>query len=278
MSDRAAMTVAFMGPPGTFSDIAVRVAFPGEATLETSTIPAVLDSVERRLADYGVVPIENSTEGGVSATLTALLESTLSIRGELVIAVPLCLAARHSERGRIRRVASHPQPLAQSRRWLERELPGVELVSMASTTAAAREAERDDATAAVTSRLGADLYSLQLLAENIQDSAHNATRFVIVAHEDARPTGRDKTSVVFSTPHERGALRRALGVFDDEGINLTRIESRPAPGKRWEYVFFTDLEGHRADPEVSRALERLRTFCSTVRVLGSYPRGADGPE
>jgi chorismate mutase/prephenate dehydratase len=277
MSDRAAVTVAFMGPAGTFSDLAVRLAFPGEATLETTTIPAVLDSVERRLADYGVVPIENSTEGGVSATLTALLESSLCIRGEFVIAVPLCLAARHRDLGRIRRVASHPQPLAQCRRWLERELPGVELVSAASTTAAAREAEGDDATAAVTSRLGAELYALSVVAENIQDSAHNATRFVIVGHEDSRPTGRDKTSVVFSTPHERGALRRALGVFDDENINLTRIESRPAPGKRWEYVFFTDLEGHREDPEVARALERLRTFCSTVRVLGSYPRGADDP-
>jgi len=277
MTESAAARVAFMGPRGTFSDLAVQKAFPGRPTLEVSTIPAVLDCVERGTAEYGVVPIENSTEGGVSATLAALLESSLRIRGELVIPVVLCLAARHRDRGRIRRVASHPQPLAQCRRWLARELPDAELVSMSSTTTAAREAAREDELAAVTSRLGAELYQLELLAESIQDHAENATRFVIVGHEDAARSGHDKTSLVFSTPHERGALRRALAAFDDEGINLTRIESRPAPDKRWEYVFFVDLEGHQDDHPVGRALERLRSLCSTVRVLGSYPR-AEEPE
>lgn len=276
MSTRAAGSVAFMGPLGTFSDIAVRVAFPHQPTVEVSTIPAVIDCVERGDADLGVVPIENSTEGGVSATLASLLESSLLIRGELVIPVSLCLAARHFELGRIKRVVSHPQPLGQSRRWLERQLPKAEIVSMSSTTAAAREAARDDETAAVTSRLGAELSSLAILAEDIQDHAENATRFVIVGHEDAARTGHDKTSLVFSTPHARGALRRALAAFDDEGINLTRIESRPAPSRRWEYVFFTDLEGHREDPHVARALERLIDEGGTVRVLGSYPR-ASGP-
>jgi chorismate mutase/prephenate dehydratase len=266
-----------MGPRGTFSDLAVQKAFPTRSSLEASTIPGVLDCVERGAAEYGIVPIENSTEGGVSATLSALLESSLSIRGELVILVPLCLAARHRDRQRIRRVASHPQPLAQCRRWLARELPDAALISMSSTTTAAQEAAGDDQLAAVTSRLGAELYSLELLAENIQDHPENATRFVIVGHADAAPSGNDKTSLVFSTPHERGALRRALAAFDDEGINLTRIESRPTPGKRWEYVFFTDVEGHRQDPAVARALEKLRSLCSTVRVLGSYPR-AQEPE
>jgi chorismate mutase/prephenate dehydratase len=275
MSEGAAGTVAFMGPLGTFSDIAVRATFPQRPTVEVSTIPAVIDCVERGDAEVGVVPIENSTEGGVSATLASLLESSLLISGELVILVSLCLAARHFELGRIRRVVSHPQPLGQSRRWLERQLPHAELVSMSSTTAAAREAARDDATAAVTSRLGAELSSLAIIAEGIQDHAENATRFVIVGHEDAARTGHDKTSVVFSTPHARGALRRALAAFDDEGINLTRIESRPAPSRRWEYVFFTDLEGHREDPHVARALEQLTHEGGTVRVLGSYPRAGD---
>jgi chorismate mutase/prephenate dehydratase len=278
MSERAIGPVAFMGPRGTFSDLAVQAAFPNHPTLEASTIPAVIDCVERRAAEYGVVPIENSTEGGVSATLAALLESSLMIRGELVISVSLCLAARHFDTARIRRVVSHPQPLGQCRRWLARELPNAELVSMSSTTAAAREAARDDATAAVTSRLGAELYQLVLIAENIQDHPDNATRFVIVAHTDAPRTGKDKTSVVFSTAHERGALRRALAVFDDEGINLTRIESRPAPGRRWEYVFFSDFEGHREDPPVERALLRLTLACGTVRVLGSYPRATEPPK
>lgn len=275
MSERLTGPVAFMGPRGTFSDLAVQAAFPNQPTFEVSTIPAVIDSVERHAAEYGVVPIENSTEGGVSATLAALLESSLLIRGELVLSVPLCLAARHFDKARIRRVASHPQPLGQCRHWLGRELPNAELVSMSSTTAAAREAARDDATAAVTSRLGAELFQLALIAENIEDHPDNATRFVIVGHADAPPSGYDKTSVVFSTAHERGALRRVLAVFDDEGINLTRIESRPAPGRRWEYVFFTDLEGHREDPPVQRALSRLALECGTVRVLGSYPRARE---
>jgi chorismate mutase/prephenate dehydratase len=268
------VTAAFMGPRGTFSDIAVQAAFPGVATLECPTIPAVFDRIEGGDARVGVVPIENSTEGGVSATLTALLESSLSIRGELVIPVRLCLAARHQDRTRLRRIASHSQPLAQCRHWLERELPGAELLSTSSTTTGALEARRDDATGAVTSHLGAELHQLFILAEDIQDHAGNATRFVIVGREDAARTGHDKTSIAFTTRHEQGALHEALGVFDRAGINLTRIESRPAPGKRWEYVFVTDLEGHRSDPEVAAALEELRQRSSSVRVLGSYPRAS----
>ncbi|HEV8550260.1 MAG TPA: prephenate dehydratase, partial [Polyangiaceae bacterium] len=274
------LTVAYFGPEATYTHMAARDRF-GSSTnyVAMASIPDVFQEVKHGRVDYGVVPIENSTEGGVSATLTALLESSLSIRGELVIPVHLCLAARHRDFARLRRVASHPQPLAQCRHWLENRLPDAELVSLSSTTAAAIEAQRDDALAAVTSRLGAELYALEILAEGIQDSDENATRFVVVGHEDQKAaTGRDKTSVVFSTPHERGALRRALGVFDDEHINLTRIESRPTPGKRWEYVFFTDLEGHREDPPVARALLKLGTFCSTVRVLGSYPRAPDQPK
>jgi len=278
MTDHAALPVAFMGPRGTFSDIAVRVAFPGAASLEAPTISAVFDCVERGAARVGVVPIENSTEGGVSATLTALLEHSLSIRGELVIPVRLCLAARHQDRSRIRRVASHSQPLAQCRHWLERELPSAELVSTSSTTTGALEAQRDDSTAAVTSHLGAELHSLVIIAEDIQDSAENATRFVIIGREDAARSGDDKTSIVFTTPHEQGALHQALGVFDAAGINLTRIESRPAPGKRWEYVFVSDLEGHRTDPAVAGALTELRQQRSTVRVLGSYPRARDASD
>ena len=278
MTERAAVTVAFMGPRGTFSDIAVQAAFPGEKALECPTIPAVFDRVAAGAATVGVVPIENSTEGGVSATLTALLESSLSICGELVIPVRLCLAARHEDRTRLRRVASHPQPLAQCRHWLERELPGLELLSTSSTTTGALEAQRDDATGAVTSHLGAELHQLFILAEDIQDSTENATRFVLVGSTDAARTGHDKTSLAFTTRHEQGALHEALGVFDEAGINLTRIESRPAPGKRWEYVFVADLEGHRTDPQVLGALEELRQRSSSVRVLGSYPRAAEEPD
>jgi chorismate mutase/prephenate dehydratase len=261
-----------MGPEGTFSHLAARTLFPDRPTVETTTIPEVIDIVSRREAELGVVPIENSTEGGVSATLDALLDGTLTISGEIVIDVSLCLVGKTSDRSRYRRVASHPQPLAQCRRFLAHELPGVPLFPTSSTAAAAREAARDDTIAAVTSRLAAELEQLTIVAENIQDHPENATRFAVIGHVDTAPSGDDKTTLVFSTPHERGALRRALGVFDDAGINLTRIESRPARGKRWEYVFVADLEGHRLDPNVREALTRLETLGGGVRVLGSYPR------
>jgi chorismate mutase/prephenate dehydratase len=273
MSVAPSIRVAYMGPAGTFSHVAARTAFPGAEHVEVATIAGVIDEVTSKRASFGVVPIENSTEGSVTPTLDALLEGSLSIRGELVIDVALCLLARHDDRSRFRRVASHPQPLAQCRRWLARELPDAEPWPTASTVVAAREALSDDSVAAVAGKLAAELHGLSVVAENIQDRPENATRFVVVADTDAEtPTGSDKTSIVFSTRHERGALRRALEVFDDAGINLTRIESRPALERRWEYVFLTDLEGHRRDPRVEKALERLATVCGSVRVLGSYPK------
>ena len=270
--------VAYMGPAGTFSHVAARAAYAGATHVEMPTIASVVDAVASKGADFGVVPIENSTEGSVTPTLDALLDGSVQIRAELVIDIALCLLARHGDRSRFRRVASNPQPLAQCRRWLARELPGVEPWPTASTVVAAREALADDSVAAVAGKLAAELHGLTLVAENIQDHPENATRFVVVALADAEePTGNDKTSIVFSTRHERGALRRALEVFDDAGINLTRIESRPALGRRWEYVFFTDFEGHRKDPQVASALSRLAAVCGSVRVLGSYPRaGAMG--
>lgn len=265
--------VAYMGPPGTFSHIAARAAFGlGARYVETVTIGSVIDAVARGSVSYGVAPIENSTEGGVTATLDALLESDVVISSELVIEVTQCLIGRQEDPSHIRRVYSHPQPLAQCRLWLARHLPNAELVASTSTAAAAREAALDDASAAIGSRLAAELYDLIVIQESVQDRPENATRFVVLSRTEAPRTGRDKTSLAFSTEHARGALRRALEIFDDEGLNLTRIESRPAVGRRWEYVFFTDVEGHRTEAAVSRAIERLRHSCSTVRVLGSYPR------
>lgn len=272
MTAKEPTTVAFLGPKATFSHIAAMRAFPSATHVDTPSIAGVVEQVASGAADAGVVPIENSTEGGVAPTLEALLDGSVQIRGELIVDVELYLLARHRDRSRIRRIASHPQPLGQSRRFIAREFPDVMVVPCSSTTAAAEEAMRDDETAAITSPLAAQLLGLEVLAEKVQDRADNATRFVVISREDAAPTGRDKTSLVFTTPHERGALRRALGVFDDAGLNLTRIESRPGRERRWEYVFFTDIEGHRLDAEVSRALEQLVELCSMVRVLGSYPR------
>lgn len=269
----AGASVAYMGPSGTFSHIAARTAFGQNASyLELASIADVVDAVARGSAGYGLAPIENSTEGGVTATLDALLDADVMIHGELVIDVDLCLLGQERDLARIACVLSHPQPLGQCRLWLLRHLPGAELVATASTAVAAQKARADRSLAAVGSRLLGELYDLPILRESIHDRPENATRFVVLSKTDAPPSGKDRTSLVFSTAHERGALRRVLEIFDDQGLNLTRIESRPRNGRRWEYVFFTDIEGHRRDEPVAQAIERLRESCSTVKVLGSYPR------
>ncbi len=272
MSNASRPRVAYMGPPRSFSNAAALALFGADAEfVVTRTIPDAVDAAAEGQADVAVVPIENTIEGGVNATLDALFESELHISDEFVLDVELCLLARTSDFSQIARVASHPQPLGQCKQWLRSHLPHAELVVSSSTTAAAQDALQDPRTAAVGSRLAAEL-GLLVVAERIQDHEGNATRFFVVGKTLTRPTGNDKTTLVFSTPHRRGALRSVLEVFDQEGLNLTRIESRPLPGQQWEYSFFTDLEGHRDDPAVQRALERLREGGARVRVLGSYPR------
>lgn len=268
----AAPRVAYMGPPRTFSHAAALQMFGQAAELVvTRTIPDAVEAASVGQADVAIVPIENSIEGGVNATIDALFDSDLTISAEFVLEVELCLLAQSRELSRIRRVTSHPQPLGQCKQWLRQNLPQAELLVAISTTAAAQDALKDPETAAVGSRLAAEL-GLVIAREGIQDHEGNATRFLIVGKHLTSPTGNDKTTLVFSTPHERGALRRVLEVFDEEGLNLTRIESRPLRGQLWQYAFFTDLEGHRDDPAVERALERLRKIGAMVRVLGSYPR------
>jgi chorismate mutase/prephenate dehydratase len=267
------ISVSYFGPQGTFTHMAAQSAFGMAARyVEAATIPAVFDAVTHGATTYGVVPFENSTEGGVTFTLDSFLETDVMIRSQVVLDVSQCLVGRHDDLGRIERVYSHPQAIAQCREWLFKHLPRAQLVVSLSTSSAAREAATDDAAAAIASKLAADLAGLTILREGIQDRKENATRFVVLSKTDGPPTGSDRTSLLFSTRDERGALRRALEIFDEEGINLSRIESRPRPGERWQYVFFTDLEGHRVDPSVTRALARLETKCDMVRVLGSYSR------
>lgn len=267
-----ALRVAYMGPPRSFSHAAALQAFGDRATfVVTRTIPDAVEAASDGNADLAIVPIENSTEGGVNATVDALFDSDLAICAEHVLEVELCLLAQTMNLSQISRVTSHPQPLGQCKNWLRQHLPRAEVVVAPSTTSAAQDALNDPQTAAVGSRLAAEL-GLLVVRERIQDHDGNATRFVVVGKHLTVPSGNDKTTLVFSTPHERGALRSVLEVFDEEGLNLTRIESRPLRGQLWEYAFFTDLEGHRDDPPVLRALERLRERGAMVRVLGSYPR------
>ena len=266
--------VAFFGLFGAWTHMAARNVFgPLTSYLEHATIAHVFEAVSSGTTEFGVVPIENSTEGGVNQTVDELLTRNLRIRGEVVLEIAQCLLGKGRDLSGIERVASHPQGLAQCRHWLSEHLPQAEQIASLSTSAAAREASLDPSTAAISSPLAGELNGLNVICEGIQDSRENATRFLVIAREDAPRTGRDKTSIVFSTAHSRGALRQALEIFDRAGINLSRIESRPAPGRRWEYVFLTDLEGHREDEPVANALRELEQQCSMVRVLGSFPRG-----
>jgi chorismate mutase / prephenate dehydratase len=268
------LSVAYLGPAGTFTHAAARAAFGlGSRLRDTTTIDGVFDLVRRREVDYGVTPIENSTEGSVTNTVDALIDNdVVVIRRELLLDVRHCLISLATDLSGVTRVYSHPQALAQCRAWLADNLAGAEHVPTASTAAAAREAARDEGAAAIGGRLAAELCSVPILRDDVHDVAGNATRFVVLATTDAPCTGHDKTSVVFAIHDARGALRRVLEVFDDHGINLSRIESRPSRQKAWDYVFLADLEGHRDDDNVRDALAILAARCPMLRTLGSYPR------
>lgn len=275
VSIQATVTVAYLGPAGTFSHLAARTLF-GYAPVfaEEATIEGVFDAVERGRAIYGVVPLENSSEGSVASAIDGLLAGTSVIRREVVLPIAHCLMGRAAGLSHVERVYSHPQALGQCRAWLARALPDAQLVHTASTAAAVREAREDAHGAAIGSALASELYELPILADRIQDHAHNQTRFVMIGAEPAKPTGNDKTTLAFSIADDRrrGSLRRTLSCLDRNGVNMTRIESRPSRVAPWRYVFVIDVEGHAEDEPVTRALAALRARCEWVRVLGSYPR------
>ncbi|MEA2624230.1 MAG: chorismate mutase / prephenate dehydratase [Candidatus Binatota bacterium] len=265
--------VAYLGPEATFSHLAAREQFGANAVLlPVGSIRQIFDEVERGRAEFGVAPIENSTDGSVAHTLDRLLESDLKIAAEICLEVNHCLLSKTGRPEDVRRVLSHPQALAQCRRWLATHHPQATLDETASTARAAEVAAANADAAAIASGMAAEAYDLAILAENIQDYSFNATRFVVVAAEDSpRPSGDDKTSAVFSVRDEVGILHRMLRPFSEHDINLTRIESRPLKGKPWEYVFFLDFLGHRKERRVGRALASLDRICQMLKVLGSYP-------
>ena len=267
------MHVAYLGPEGTFTQMAAREAFGLAARYqEAATIDGVFDAVSRGDAAYGVVPLENSTEGAVSFTADALIETDLRICQELVTPIEHCLLSGLESLAAVGRVYSHPQALAQCRGWLAKNVPAAQVVQTSSTAAAVLEAKSDDKSAAIASRLAGELYGVAVLAREIQDQASNATRFVVLAKEDAPRTGDDKTSIVFGTKDEEGALRRTLTIFEEHGLSLSRIESRPNKSEAWQYVFLADFAGHRTDPQVVTALRKIGKMSSQLRILGSYPR------
>jgi chorismate mutase/prephenate dehydratase len=268
------LRIAFLGPEGTYSHLAARRHF-GEAAelLPTTTIGDVFSAVERGQAELGVVPVENTTEGVVTQTLDAFVDCELTICGEVLQRISHHLLSRSGRREEVRRVASVGQVLAQCRVWLERNLPGVERVETGSSAAAARLAAEDASVAAIGSALAATAYGLTTIEAGIEDRRDNTTRFLLLGREAPARSGRDLTSVVFTVSKaQSGALHRLLDPFARCGVNLTSIQSRPMPGKPFEYLFFLDLEGHRDDPSVARALEEAAATAYSHRVIGSFPR------
>jgi chorismate mutase/prephenate dehydratase len=268
--------VAYLGPPSTFSHQAARGRFGGSVEyLSCETISDVFDAVEKKMADYGVVPVENSTEGAVTYTLDRLVDTPLKICAEIYLPISQCLLAA-VPRERIKKLYSHPQVLGQCRQWLQREMSGVDLIPVASTARAAELAAKEDGAAALASHLAAEIYSLQILESDVQDLSGNTTRFLVMANSFGRPTGEDKTSMLFAVQHKAGALYGALESFKTFKLNMTKIESRPSRGKAWEYYFFVDVEGHIQDPAVANAIGEMAGHCVLSTVLGSYPRAKAG--
>jgi len=279
---QAPIRVAFLGPEASFSQQAALAHFGSGIIAEPkTTIPDVFDDVERgQNGEWGIVPVENSAEGSVKATLDRLISTPLSIRAEVFLRIRQCLLSGGNDTAAIRKIYSHPQALAQCQGWLRTHLPGIPLIEMDSTAGAARRVQEDKTGAAVGSRLAAGIYGLNLLAEGIEDNPANTTRFLVIgpkAGEDNGITGRDKTSLLFGTPHVPGALHRALAPFAEAGINLTRIESCPIRDRMWEYLFFADFAGHIAEEKTQECLRELRNRTASLKVMGSYPRGEELP-
>ena len=267
------LDVAFLGPEGTFTQQATFKHF-GHAvkTVPVANINAVFNAVEKGSCAFGVVPIENSTEGVISHTLDRLLTSTLQICGEVKIRVQQNLLTHAKEFNEITEIFSHAQSLAQCRQWLETNLPHARQTAVSSNAEAARLVKDNSNSAAIAGAIAAEIYELPILAANIEDDSNNTTRFIIIGEQTAVPTGHDKTTLVVSTNNEAGALYRMLEPFAIAGVDMLSIESRPSRQGLWEYVFFIDIIGHSEDDNVSQALTALKTKVSMFKCLGSYPQ------
>ncbi len=266
------LRIAYLGPESTFTHQAAIRQFGHSAQfVPQSGIDNVFLEVEKENADYGVVPIENSIEGMVNATLDRLASSSLVICDESKMDISLCLLSKLKDTSKIKIIYSHPQPLGQSRNWLGKNLPNAEQVVTPSTAAAAVMAAKDKSSAAVASQVAGELYKLNLLAKGIEDRPDNLTRFLIVSKRPAKKTKKNKTSILFSINDEAGALLKILKLFADRKINLSNIQSRPAPKGRWEYLFYTDFEGHIEEEATFEMIETLKSQCLFIKFLGSYP-------
>jgi len=267
------MDIAFLGPEGTFTQQAVFKHF-GHAVkaIPATTINEIFSAVENEYCQFGVVPVENSTEGVISHTLDRFSSSTLKICGEVEIRVHQNLMGHITSLDEITEVFSHQQSLAQCRQWLDNHLPGTKLTAVNSNAEAARLASSNKQTAAIAGVVAADVYNLNIFEKNIEDEPNNTTRFIIIGQQSPTPTGNDKTSLVVSTGNQPGALHKILEPFAKLGIGMVNIESRPSRQGLWDYLFFIDIEGHSEDKIVAQALDIVRDSVKMFRLLGSYPK------
>ncbi|MEC9037519.1 MAG: prephenate dehydratase [Verrucomicrobiota bacterium] len=265
------LKIAYLGPQGTWTHQAAISKFGHSVNYSAQeSLSAVFDEVARKKADYGVVPIENSTEGAVNHTLDMFADSPLRICAQILLPIENALMSK-VPREDIKKLYSHPQVFGQCREWIQKNFPSADLVEVSSTTRAASIVVNESDAAALGGKLAAELNGLDLLEESIQDRATNTTRFLVLSHNMCPPTGNDRTSVMFSVRDKPGSLFDALQPFNSFKINMSKIESRPSKQRDWEYYFFVDIVGHCEEPELAEALGNLEKHCSFIKVLGSYP-------
>ena len=266
------LRVAYLGPEGTFTQAAAVKHFGHAAqTGACASIDEVFRDVEAGGADYGVVPVENSTGGAIGTTLDLLLKSPLKVCGEVDLRIHQFLLRKPGATGKVVKVYSHAQSLAQCHEWLNANLPGVERIPVVSNTKAAKLASEDEQAAAIAGEAAAEIYGLESVAQNIEDEPNNTTRFLVIAQHDAAPSGKDKTSLVLSSKNLPGAVYELLAPLAHHGVSMSKLESRPSRTGLWEYMFYVDVEGHHQDRKVSQALDELRDKAAFLKILGSYP-------
>ena len=269
------LRIGYLGPGGSFSHTAAMLKFGQSVEYEPlADIRGIFDEICKGHCDLGIVPIENTTGGGVIETLDALVDFSVKICSEVLMEIHHNLLA-NCPLEEIEKIYSKPEVFAQCRNWLSATMKQAQTVSVASTAKAAQMAAEEPGAAAIGSRIAAELYGLQIVCEHIEDIANNVTRFLVISREDAKPTGEDKTAILFSTAHKAGALADVLDVFKRHSINLTNIESRPSKKRQWEYYFFVDFVGHRTNEQVQKGLEEARKHCLQLSILGSFPRATE---
>ncbi len=268
------LKIGYLGPEGTFSNLAALKHFGSSAKLmPTDKIADVFQGVERGWYNYGIIPIENSVEGVVNHSIDLFVESDVNIVGEILVEINHNLLSMTGDKNDIKSIYSHPQALAQCRDYIDKNFPNVDIHEIDSTSKAALKAQGDKSVVAIGSKLCEVIYNLKVVERSIQDSSSNLTRFLIIGKDQVEPTSDDKTSMMFSVMHESGTLYSALEVFNSASINMSKIESRPSKRIAWEYLFFVDIDGHRNDSKICEVIDKLKSKLPLVKILGSYPKG-----